>query len=118
MVGRDLLGDDFVLAFAVVHEMPSAEAFFGEAADALKPGGLLFFAEPSGHVKGEGFQRELEAARERGWRRRAGRRCAAALRRCSGGFDPEIHAERAVSYASKMFPALSCEGPFCARRRC
>lgn len=55
-----------MLAFAVVHEMPSAEAFFGEAADALKPGGLLFFAEPSGHVKGEGFQRELEAARAAG----------------------------------------------------
>ncbi len=37
---------DFVLAFAVVHEMPSAGAFFNEAAIALKPGGLLFFAEP------------------------------------------------------------------------
>ena len=60
----DLRGKvDFVLAFAVVHEMPSVEAFFGEAAATLKPGGTLFLAEPSGHVKPEAFQRELEAAR-------------------------------------------------------
>ena len=57
---------DFVLAFAVVHEMPSAGAFFGEAAAALKPGGLLFFAEPSGHVTQESFQKELHAARQAG----------------------------------------------------
>ena len=57
---------DFVLAFAVVHEMPSAEAFFREAASALKPGCLLFFAEPSGHVKPESFQKDLDAARQAG----------------------------------------------------
>ncbi len=57
---------DFVLAFALVHEMPSAEVFFSEAAAALKPGGLLLLAEPSGHVKPEKFARELEAARAAG----------------------------------------------------
>ena len=57
---------DFVLAFAVVHEMPSAGAFFNEAAIALKPGGLLFFAEPFGHVAQESFQKELHAARQAG----------------------------------------------------
>jgi ubiquinone/menaquinone biosynthesis C-methylase UbiE len=63
----DLMGAvDFVLAFAVVHEMPSAQAFFNEAAAALKPGGLLFFAEPAGHVKQEHFQKELDAARQAG----------------------------------------------------
>jgi len=54
---------DFVLAFAVVHEMPSAENFFREAAAALKTGSLLFFAEPGGHVTTEKFQQELDAAR-------------------------------------------------------
>lgn len=53
---------DFVLAFAVVHEMPSPEAFFREAAAALKPGGILLLAEPAGHVKPEKFEKELEAA--------------------------------------------------------
>jgi len=58
---------DFVLAFAVVHEMPSAEAFFLEAAAALKPQGVLFFAEPVGHVSEARFERELEGARHAGF---------------------------------------------------
>jgi SAM-dependent methyltransferase len=53
---------DFVLAFAMVHEMPSIEVFFSEVADALKPGGLLLLAEPRGHVKPEAFERELATA--------------------------------------------------------
>lgn len=57
---------DFVLAFAVVHEMPSAERFFREAAAALKTGGLLLLAEPAGHITPEGFAHELEAARKAG----------------------------------------------------
>lgn len=59
----DLAGSvDFVLAFAVVHEMPSAEKFFVETALALKPGGQLYFAEPTGHVTEAAFQAELKAA--------------------------------------------------------
>jgi ubiquinone/menaquinone biosynthesis C-methylase UbiE len=57
---------DFVLAFAVVHETPSAEAFFGEVAAALKPGGVVYFAEPAGHVKEYAFGKELDAARMAG----------------------------------------------------
>ena len=57
---------DLVLAFAVVHETPSAEAFFRQAAAALKPRGAVFFAEPSGHVKQAAFESELEAARQAG----------------------------------------------------
>ena len=57
---------DFALVFAVVHEMPSPAAFFGEAAAALKTGGLLLFAEPAGHVKPQDFESELEAARAAG----------------------------------------------------
>jgi hypothetical protein len=53
---------DFVLAFAMVHETPSVEVFFREAAATLKLGGLLFLAEPAGHITQKGFQRELDAA--------------------------------------------------------
>lgn len=75
---------DFVLAFAMVHEMPSAEAFFREAAATLKPEGLLLLAEPAGHVNAEGFNLELEAARKAGLEpveRPAIRRSLAALLR-------------------------------------
>ena len=57
---------DFALAFVVVHEMPSAEAFFAETAATMKQGAMLFFAEPSGHVNAEKFQAELDAARKAG----------------------------------------------------
>jgi ubiquinone/menaquinone biosynthesis C-methylase UbiE len=57
---------DFVLAFAMVHEVPSAEAFFIEAAAALRTGGALLLVEPTGHVTREKFEVELEAARRAG----------------------------------------------------
>jgi len=53
---------DFVLAFAMVHELPDAAKFFAEAAQALKPGGTLLLAEPRGHVADKAFDRELAAA--------------------------------------------------------
>jgi ubiquinone/menaquinone biosynthesis C-methylase UbiE len=53
---------DFTLAFAVVHEMPSASRFFAETAKASKPGAPLLLVEPAGHVKEEEFKAELEAA--------------------------------------------------------
>ena len=38
----DLRGEvDFTLAMAVVHEMPSASWFFGQAGEAMKPGSTL-----------------------------------------------------------------------------
>jgi len=58
---------DFVLAFFMVHEMPSEERFFSEAAAALKPGGLLLLVEPAGHVKAVKFQSELDAAQAAGF---------------------------------------------------
>jgi ubiquinone/menaquinone biosynthesis C-methylase UbiE len=79
----DLQGTvDFVLAFAVVHEMPSTETFFREAAAALKPGSFLFLAEPAGHVTPEKFQCELDLASVAGLHQRdrpAVRRCRAAV---------------------------------------
>jgi SAM-dependent methyltransferase len=63
----DLTGKvDFVLAFAVVHEMPSAENFFAEAAVALRSGGHVFLAEPVRHVPVEKFEAEIAAAEKAG----------------------------------------------------
>jgi SAM-dependent methyltransferase len=53
---------DFVLAFALVHEMPEAAPFFRQAAETLKPGAPLLLAEPKGHVKPAQFDAELKAA--------------------------------------------------------
>lgn len=59
----DLAGRvDFALAFAMVHELPSAARFFQEVSRALKPNALLLLAEPSGHVNGAAFEAELAAA--------------------------------------------------------
>ena len=59
----DLRGTiDFVLAFAMVHEVPDAERFFSEIAAALKRGGRMLFAEPAGHVNEEGFRASFELA--------------------------------------------------------
>jgi ubiquinone/menaquinone biosynthesis C-methylase UbiE len=66
----DLRGHvDLVVAIAVVHEMPSDEVFFQEAAEALKPGGRLLLVEPRGHVKREKFSHEIDAARHAGLER-------------------------------------------------
>ena len=59
----DLAGKvDLVLAFAMVHEVPDAARFFRETAAAMKRGGRLLFAEPSGHVTRESFEASLGSA--------------------------------------------------------
>jgi len=59
----DLRGQvDFVLAFAVVHELPDQERFFAEAVAALKPGGRMLLAEPSGHVSEHAFEATITKA--------------------------------------------------------
>jgi ubiquinone/menaquinone biosynthesis C-methylase UbiE len=57
---------DFVLAFAVVHEMPDAAAFFAEAAASMKPGACMLLAEPLGQVSDAQFDSELGMARRAG----------------------------------------------------
>jgi len=57
---------DFVLAFAVVHEMPSAATFFAEAARAMKRGARMLLVEPAGHVSQDRFGKELALAAEAG----------------------------------------------------
>lgn len=63
----DLAGAvDCAVALAVVHEMPSARNFFMETAAALKKGGRLLLAEPTGHVTPADFEEELSLAGEAG----------------------------------------------------
>jgi len=57
---------DFVLAFAVVHELPDQGRFFAAAARTLKPRGHLLLAEPKGHVIPEDFAQTLDAAASAG----------------------------------------------------
>jgi SAM-dependent methyltransferase len=59
----DLRGQiDFVLAFAVVHEIPDSRRLFTEIFEVLKEDRLMLFSEPKGHVSSEEFaQSELAA---------------------------------------------------------
>ncbi len=63
---------DFVLAFAVVHELSSAERFFAEASAALAPGGRLLLVEPASHVPERDFAGTLRAAEQSGFAATAG----------------------------------------------
>ncbi|HTM41421.1 MAG TPA: class I SAM-dependent methyltransferase [Terriglobales bacterium] len=58
---------DFILAFAVVHEMSSPRSFFAEAAAACKSGARLLLVEPAGHVRNEEFEAELRDAAQAGF---------------------------------------------------
>lgn len=57
---------DFVLAFAVVHEVGNASRFFGEVQRVLTPRGRVLFAEPRGHVSERDFQESLAVAKHHG----------------------------------------------------
>jgi ubiquinone/menaquinone biosynthesis C-methylase UbiE len=60
---------DFVLAFAVVHEVGNAVRLFGEVRSVLKPGGRALLAEPRGHVSERAFQETLSVAEHNGLRK-------------------------------------------------
>jgi ubiquinone/menaquinone biosynthesis C-methylase UbiE len=65
---EDLAGAvDFVLAIAMVHELPNPGGFFAEVARALKPGARLLLSEPKVHVSGDSFAAELAAAEGAGF---------------------------------------------------
>lgn len=57
---------DFVLAFAVVHEMPDTATFFAEAAATMKPDAHMLLVEPLGQVSDAEFDNELGIARRTG----------------------------------------------------
>jgi ubiquinone/menaquinone biosynthesis C-methylase UbiE len=63
-MGVDDLADkiNFTLAFAMVHELPSADRFFAEVARASKPQAHVLLAEPRGHVDDLKFESELSLA--------------------------------------------------------
>lgn len=58
---------DFVLAFAVIHEVPDQERVFSELHAVLKKGGKLLFAEPGGHVSRESYDNSLQIAERVGF---------------------------------------------------
>jgi len=69
----DLAGAvDFVLAFAMVHELPDQARFFTEVCRTLKPGGAVLLVEPRGHVGEDDFRATLAAAERSGFRAAAG----------------------------------------------
>jgi ubiquinone/menaquinone biosynthesis C-methylase UbiE len=53
---------DFVLAAAVVHELPNRDLFFQEMYRALRTGGKLLLMEPPGHVKRPLWEKTLASA--------------------------------------------------------
>ncbi len=53
---------EFVLLFAVVHEVPDPERLFKEVFAVLKPKGRVLFTEPTGHVSLDDFERSLQLA--------------------------------------------------------
>ncbi len=57
---------DFVLVFAVVHELPDVSSFFAEVAQALKPDAQCLVAEPARHVSTQAFEETLAAASRAG----------------------------------------------------
>ena len=64
----DLVGKvDFVLAFAVVHEMPDVGQFFKESFRTLKANGKLLFSEPADHIEEPEFNESLNLARSAGF---------------------------------------------------
>jgi len=60
----DLL--DFVLLFAVVHEVPDKKKLFDAISSRMKENGKILFAEPSGHVNASQFKDSLEYAESSG----------------------------------------------------
>lgn len=58
---------DFELLFAVAHEVENQPALFEELFRMMKPGGLLLFAEPIGHVRPDEFNQSVRLAENSGF---------------------------------------------------
>jgi len=66
---EDLKGKiDFVLLFAVVHEIPNYPEMLADVYEVLKPGGKVLMAEPQGHVKEKQFIEEVNCAESIGFK--------------------------------------------------
>jgi len=70
--GEDKIGVnekvDFVLAFYVLHEVPSQEGFLREIKSILKPGGLILIIEPNFHVGKKAFEESIATAISMGFK--------------------------------------------------
>ncbi len=71
---------DFILAFAVVHEIPNTGHLFQEFYAAIRPGGRVLLAEPKAHVGAADFEKTLLIAKQGGldpqaWPQIRGSRC-------------------------------------------
>lgn len=58
---------DFILLFAVVHEVPDKKQLFTDLYQMSKTGCKVLFAEPKGHVKQANFDNSIQLAREAGF---------------------------------------------------
>jgi len=58
---------DFVLAAAVVHEVPDASAFFSEIYETIKKDGKFLVVEPKGHISEKDFEISLSFAEQNGF---------------------------------------------------
>ncbi len=64
---QDLEGKvDFVLTYAMVHEVPDAAGLLAQIHDVLAPGGRHLIAEPRGHVSSEALEKTIAAAEKAG----------------------------------------------------
>lgn len=64
----DLYGKvDFILLFAVVHEVPEQSGLFNDMFAMLKDGGKILFAEPKGHVNPKDFEKSINIAHSAGF---------------------------------------------------
>ncbi|MBI9089339.1 MAG: methyltransferase domain-containing protein [Desulfobacterium sp.] len=61
-------GVDFILAFAVVHEVQDPATLFAETFRALKPGATFLLCEPRGHVSQQRFGDTVAMAQACGYR--------------------------------------------------
>jgi 2-polyprenyl-3-methyl-5-hydroxy-6-metoxy-1,4-benzoquinol methylase len=58
---------DFILLFAVVHEVPDSKALFSACHQSLKKGGCVLFSEPKAHIKKSAFKQSLNEAEAAGF---------------------------------------------------
>jgi ubiquinone/menaquinone biosynthesis C-methylase UbiE len=65
----DMAGSaDFVLAFALIHEVPDQERLLQEIYGLLKQNGCLLISEPKGHVTRQEFSRTISLALAMGFK--------------------------------------------------
>jgi ubiquinone/menaquinone biosynthesis C-methylase UbiE len=80
---------DFALAFYMVHEVPSVDAFLNDVAGILKPGAALLLVEPKMHVTDSRFKEIVRTA------------CAAGL---EPGSEVQIRGSRGMLFSAGTAP--------------